>query len=375
MSTVEPARVDPSDLRLLAPAVVAWAVAAATLGSGWGTRVLVVAGSMLLSGVVAVLARRDPGGRARGLRGPLALCVVLLALLQTAAFGQGVVRERGGVRDLADERAVVVAEVVLTGDPVRVASRDGEARVLRDGTVQVLTGRGRARAASAPVLLTGGPALVGPGWRATVLVRGRLGPLDPADDRLATLAVSGPVRVLSPPGAVAGAAERLRSGLRAAVDDAPADARGLLPGLVIGDTSRTPPDLTEAMLATGMTHLTAVSGGKVKMGSFTRMVRKPLKAARRTRAERLWQRQGKPTDFPVIVRKGTLTACPHGIGLVDGFQFNLEYMAAPIGQGALWDRLSALYPVTRIAYMLHCKDCRAAAGHAEYPNLLNEWRP
>ncbi|QIM22871.1 hypothetical protein G7075_19960 [Phycicoccus sp. HDW14] len=50
-------------------------------------------------------------------------------------------------------------------------------------------------------------------------------------------------------------------------------------------------------------------------------------------------------------------------------------MAAPIGHGALWDRLSALYPVTRIAYMLHCKDCRAAAGHAEYPNLLNEWRP
>ena len=62
---------------------------------------------------------------------------------------------------------------------------------------------------------------------------------------------------------MAAAAERLRAGLRASVDHAPPDARGLLPGLVIGDTSRTPPDLTAAMRATGMTHLTAVSGSNV----------------------------------------------------------------------------------------------------------------
>ena len=49
----------------------------------------------------------------------------------------------------------------------------------------------------------------------------------------------------------------------AATDGLPADARGLLPGLVLGDTSRTLPDLDEAMLATGMTHLSAVSGSNV----------------------------------------------------------------------------------------------------------------
>jgi competence protein ComEC len=36
-----------------------------------------------------------------------------------------------------------------------------------------------------------------------------------------------------------------------------------LPGLVIGDTSRTPPSLTAAMLTTGMTHPSAVSGSNV----------------------------------------------------------------------------------------------------------------
>jgi ComEC/Rec2-related protein len=43
----------------------------------------------------------------------------------------------------------------------------------------------------------------------------------------------------------------------------PDDVRGLLPGLVVGDTSRTPLSLTDAMLATGMTHLSAVSGSNV----------------------------------------------------------------------------------------------------------------
>ncbi|MBM6400302.1 ComEC/Rec2 family competence protein [Phycicoccus sonneratiae] len=269
MRGVGPSTAEAGDLRLLAPAVVAWAFAAATLGCGWGTRVLVTVAAALLTLAVGLAARSGMRSGRRGarwlpaLRGPMALCVVLLALLEVAAVAHGMVRERGGVRELADGRAVVVAEVVLTGDPIAVASRDGDPRVLRTGTVHALTGRGRTRAASAPVLLTGGPDLAGPSWRSTVVVRGRLGPLEAADDRVATLAVTGPVRVLAPPGVVARGAERLRAGLRAAVDHAPADARGLLPGFVIGDTSRTPPDLTEAMLATGMTHLTAVSGSNV----------------------------------------------------------------------------------------------------------------
>ena len=38
-----------------------------------------------------------------------------------------------------------------------------------------------------------------------------------------------------------------------------------MPALVIGDTSRTPPDLTEAMLDTGLSHLSAVSGSNVTL--------------------------------------------------------------------------------------------------------------
>ncbi len=252
-----------SDLRLLGPAVVAWAVAAAALGSGAAVRLGVVGAGALLAGGAALRARARPAGSGSAWRWPVLLCVVLVALLQGAALTQGALRERGGIRDLADARAVVHAEVLLTSDPRRVASRDGDERVLRDGTVRVLTGRGRTVAVSAPVLLTGGAALADPAWHATVRVRGRLGPVEPAERRVASLAVIGATEPVAPPGAVARGAERLRVGLRSAVDGAPADARGLLPGLVIGDTTRTPPELTDAMLVTGMTHLTAVSGSNV----------------------------------------------------------------------------------------------------------------
>jgi competence protein ComEC len=61
------------------------------------------------------------------------------------------------------------------------------------------------------------------------------------------------------------AADAIRSRFREATAHLPADARGLVPALVIGDTSRSPADLTEAMLETGMSHLSAVSGSNVTL--------------------------------------------------------------------------------------------------------------
>jgi competence protein ComEC len=52
----------------------------------------------------------------------------------------------------------------------------------------------------------------------------------------------------------------LRAGLREATDGLPADARALLPGLVVGDTSRITPELEEAFKETDLTHTLAVSG-------------------------------------------------------------------------------------------------------------------
>ncbi|POX39056.1 hypothetical protein C3486_19985 [Streptomyces sp. Ru73] len=55
----------------------------------------------------------------------------------------------------------------------------------------------------------------------------------------------------------------LRAGLREASADLRPDARALLPGLVVGDTSRVTPELDDAFRATDLTHLLAVSGSNL----------------------------------------------------------------------------------------------------------------
>ena len=145
--------------------------------------------------MVAVVASAVPRPRqGGGVRWALVLALVLVVLLQVAAAAHAVVRARGGIEALAADRAAVTAVVVVTGDPFVLAGRGDSARVLRDGTVEYIDVRGTRRAVGAPVLLSGGEALTEPAWRSTVRVRGRLGPTDRADDRVATLTVSGDAR-------------------------------------------------------------------------------------------------------------------------------------------------------------------------------------
>ncbi|NEC71138.1 ComEC/Rec2 family competence protein, partial [Streptomyces rochei] len=70
----------------------------------------------------------------------------------------------------------------------------------------------------------------------------------------------GPPDVLAGPSDAQRLAGRLRAGLRQATDGLPADARALLPGLVVGDTSRVTPELKEAFEETDLAHTLAVSG-------------------------------------------------------------------------------------------------------------------
>ncbi len=76
------------------------------------------------------------------------------------------------------------------------------------------------------------------------------------------MAVGAPVR-LGAPSALQRAAGRLRAGLQQACAPLPDEPGGLLPGLVVGDTSRLPDAVEEDFRATGMTHLNAVSGSNV----------------------------------------------------------------------------------------------------------------
>lgn len=100
-----------------------------------------------------------------------------------------------------------------------------------------------------------------PGQR--VEATGRLSPSRGGDLRAAIISVPGaPARVEAAP-LVQRAAGTLRTGLQRACLPLPAEPGGLLPGLVVGDTSRLDQQLAEDFRATGLTHLTAVSGANL----------------------------------------------------------------------------------------------------------------
>jgi competence protein ComEC len=107
-----------------------------------------------------------------------------------------------------------------------------------------------------------------PGWRALLPgqrleATGRLMPARGGDLRAGVLSVKqAPVLRGRPPWSQR-AAGTLRAGLQRACEPLPDAAGGLLPGLVVGDTSRLDPAVEEDFRTTGMTHLNAVSGANV----------------------------------------------------------------------------------------------------------------
>lgn len=272
-----------ADLRLLVPALVGWAVAAAGLAwevpMRWGVvAVCAVGGAAGLwvlhrspatraTGAVAARSRRAvDGGR------PAASALVFSALVVALLLGASTVaqtqRQQGLVRQAVASEGVVQAEVTLTADARRVFTEGRFGRremVLVRARAHRMVHRGQESRVDAPLLVLAAPdrGWEGLTWRTRLVVSGRLGHSDPGDDVVAVLTPSRQPDDVVPPGGGWKVAEGLRQGLRDAMDPVWADGRGLVPGLVLGDTSLTPPELTEAMTETGMTHLSAVSGSNV----------------------------------------------------------------------------------------------------------------
>ncbi|WP_367041809.1 ComEC/Rec2 family competence protein [Streptomyces sp. Je 1-332] len=320
-----PRREGPLDLRLVPPALAAWGSAAVALDAPhqWVTAAVVVcvvvAGALLVTWTVRSRSagegeegRQDavtgpPGGWWRGQpwRRVSAAAVLLCAAAGAASGGlHGADLHRGPVPALANQYADAEVELEVTGDPrltrprvtgahavppsvmfdaeiVRVTSADGDTSVTRTPALVFAgsgsgsgNGRGGGEGDERGRGVRRGDS-AGPWpkarWLAllpstTLRVQASLSPPLPRSDRVAAvLRVSGEpspevIEAASRPQRLAG---RLRGGLREATDGLPPDARALLPGLVVGDTSRVSPELEEAFKATDLTHLLAVSGANL----------------------------------------------------------------------------------------------------------------
>ncbi|MGV9286329.1 ComEC/Rec2 family competence protein [Streptomyces sp. NPDC003719] len=294
LGAARPRQEGPADLRLVPPALAAWATAALMQDAAPRWSLGVVLGCVAAAG--ALLGTRRRAGRGWV---PVPAAAVLLCVAASAASAalHGADLRRGPLPELARQYATVTAEVEITADPrptrprVRGDRAAPPAVVIEADVRRVRQADGRTVATRTPVLVlvdtgaatgtpggasataAGGPRAAGGGpgagpWLALLpstrlRVDARTVPPRAGGDRIAAVLR---VRGREAPDVVAGpsgpqrTAGRLRAGLREATDGLPADARALLPGLVVGDTSRVTPELEEAFKETDLAHTLAVSG-------------------------------------------------------------------------------------------------------------------
>ncbi|MDG4772362.1 ComEC/Rec2 family competence protein [Solwaraspora sp. WMMD792] len=294
MKTSDDNRAGPPDLRLAGFAVACWLAAFAVV---CGTAVLAVAlviGGVTLVGLLGVYLTRGTGtGRSRPAGPPgndsdlprltrwmhaygwLAMAVVLGVVCGAAAAGARVAaRDAGPLAALVDDRAAVTAELVIRDDPRRVRSAVAGPPLWLvpvrlaglSGSPAVRPDHGVAGRLVGPVRLlvlgtsNGWDGLL-PGQR--VRVAGRLAPPRGGDLTAAVLSTGEDPTPVGSSSWAQRAAGVLRSGLQRACEPLPDQPGGLLPGLVVGDTSRLDPAVEEDFRATGLTHLVAVSGSNV----------------------------------------------------------------------------------------------------------------
>ncbi|WP_435834011.1 ComEC/Rec2 family competence protein [Streptomyces anulatus] len=276
----------PTDLRLVPPALAVWTAAASTLGLP-GRWVAAVAVACLVPAVVllAAASRTSREGRPAGRSRVVAAggAVLLCAAAGAAVAGlHGADVRRGPVPGLAEEYARIDADVRVTSDPrtTRPAVRGNHsapALLLIDAEVmEVRTPNGTGTRVRTPVLLMVAAGDHRADWQkllpsTRLRLGGRLSPPAHEGERLAAVLRvddEGAPRIAGPPTWIQRAAGELRAGLREATDGLDADARALLPGLVVGDTSRISSELHDAFKATDLTHLLSVSGANLSILLF-----------------------------------------------------------------------------------------------------------
>ena len=166
----------------------------------------------------------------------------------------------GPVHALASAGSSAVVEAVLVGDP-RVHTVRGREMVIAEARAEgVASGGGWVRVRVPVLVLARAAQWKGllPGQR--VRFSGRLALPLRGELLAAVILVRGPPEAIGRPPVWQRAAEAVRAALRRATDGLPAAERGVLPGMVTGDTSRMNSDLDQAFKDAGLSHLLVVSG-------------------------------------------------------------------------------------------------------------------
>jgi competence protein ComEC len=242
------------DLRLVPVAASIWTV---ELVAPYLAPVVLAGVAVVSAGLAAMAFRR-------------ATAALLLAVLGGLAVAGGfaavraVARESSPLHAVAESGRTVIVVLELDGRARALTGGRGM-RAVADATVTTMVDGAGRHGLHAAVLLfapADGWLDIAPGQP----VRARVGTAlpRPGDDVVAVLSARGPPTRVGDPPAIQRGAELVRSGLAGSAHRTLDErAAGLLPGLVVGDTSGMDPVLVEQFRRAGLSHLTAVSGANV----------------------------------------------------------------------------------------------------------------
>ncbi|MBO1268418.1 ComEC/Rec2 family competence protein [Arthrobacter cavernae] len=263
-----------ADLRLVPAALCPWAVAVAGafLPAFW---TLLLSAGLALAAVLLLARRRKMP--CRSIPATVGLACILGVVVGAHSALSGSQRD-GALADAVAEGDGVVVQLLVAGEP-REASLPGAAgdreRWSVPADVIEVTANSMLVRGSARIVVVGGEA-----WRHTapgqrIRTTGKLKPAKPGQPEAGILSASSRPTVLEPGSGFLQAPGELREQFRLAAGWLPADAAGLLPGMVTGDTASLDEGLEADMKTTGMTHLTAVSGANCSLvlGGFVLLAR------------------------------------------------------------------------------------------------------
>ncbi|MBN9743772.1 competence protein ComEC [Amycolatopsis sp. A1MSW2902] len=262
LETEETARRD-HDFRLVPAAVAGWVATLAGLQLGWWIATAI--GAVAVIGAAVLLVR----GRARYLgAGGALLLVGLIAAVPTALRIHDASSDPLGAAAAHGVTATLRVEISERPRPIHQAGYADQQAGTRSVAIP-------ARVATAtvdglPVESTGRVLLLAPvaEWNRLlpgqeVTTSGRLLPARGGELTAAVLSVRAAPADIGPAPWWQQAAAALRNSLHSLCAILPEEPAGLLPGLVLGDTSALPQRVEGEFKASGLTHLMAVSGGNL----------------------------------------------------------------------------------------------------------------
>ncbi|BDZ38030.1 ComEC/Rec2 family competence protein [Microbacterium suwonense] len=233
------------DLRTSLLAVILWAVALLCIGLPW--LAVPVAGSCAVAAVGVLLLSRLTSKRFNGFIVLLLLCASALGTTVAGALPQRAV--------LAESDGRAVEALVQVSSSASVGS-DG--RLWFDAQTQQVGPPGRMSPLRAPVRVGVDP-VDGADMGALLRVSGQAKQTEPSEQ--AGLVIFGTeTEVVTPASGIFAIAATTRADFVARATRLPEPGAGLLPGLAVGDTRAVSESLNAAMIASGLSHLTAVSG-------------------------------------------------------------------------------------------------------------------